>query len=174
MIKFTLVSTVVALHFISASHLEAQANWDPYGQAQYTSKSNSSADSNAGVPNTGAENKFSQETQERYRQMNEQNQNMIERDRMMMRKGYDPNETYNYSQRKIDPQPSSTVPYPENQPGPLRTRFDNAETLIQGKDATNINQQNNGGVGANPYLNDGKNFPGSATNRDASPQSFGQ
>lgn len=49
---------------------------------------------NSSTPNMSDEKAFINQSNQQYQQMNQSNQNMINRDRGMIREGYDPNEKY--------------------------------------------------------------------------------
>lgn len=167
--KFTILLVAAgAIVHTFASPLMAQSNWNPYGQSPYTSnpsapplpgnyQSNQNQDEDySKQPNTQQEKTFTQESQKRYQEMNKQHQRMIDIDRQMMRKNYDPNQTFYYGESK-ESLPSSTSPvnppYPKNQGSPYQSQMNQAETLIQGYQTTPNGGQGQGNVGRNPYLN---------------------
>ncbi len=70
-------------------------------------------------PSTSDENAFLNQSHDRYQQMHQSNQNMIQHDRKMIKEGYDPNEIYF-----------------ENSPKPIENNgrtFTDQEAMLQGK-----------------------------------------
>jgi hypothetical protein len=115
-------------------------------------------------PSSQGEESFMRNAQRRYEQETQSNMNMIERDRMMMERGYDPNETFNYNQREqfrnppgqTQQQQQTHITYPTNAPGASKEILDNAEARLRGG-YSNRETQYNPEQFSNPYENQPRN-----------------
>jgi hypothetical protein len=97
---------------------------NPYhqGEEYQMQRSNQSVDIDfpPSSPSSQGEESFMQNAERRYQQETQSNLNMIRRDRSMMEKEYDPNQTFNYGQKgqfqNQTGQQQDTVAYPTNNP----------------------------------------------------------
>lgn len=70
------------------------ADTPPLTQSQAPQQWKMEKEADKFTPDMGGENKFIQESQNRYDRLTQENRQMIQGDREMMREGYDPNEKY--------------------------------------------------------------------------------
>jgi hypothetical protein len=134
----------------------------PRGQEYQLQRPNQGVDQDfpPANPSSQGEETFMQNAQRRYQQETQSNQNMIERDRMMRERGYDPNETFNYNQRgqfrnppgQPQQQQQTHITYPTNDPGASKEVLDNAEARLRGG-YSNQETQYHPEQFSNPYEN---------------------